>query len=149
MTEQAKRCAICNGEIKPDKRVATRQYVCRSAACQRERKRRNQASWTKRNPGYFKGRYSNTKRWLAKHPGYLNDWRRQQQERLNDIQVELSSEKTISVPELRDIQDELTVCITNQLKEIDSCIPYDIQDELTLSISVILLVLIYKSRLRL
>ena len=76
MANPAKHCAICNRAFVPDARVAKRQYVCSSLACQRERKRRTQKKWTKMNPGYFKGRYHYVKSWLQAHPNYLNEYRR-------------------------------------------------------------------------
>lgn len=148
MADQSKQCAICKQSFEPHPCVAKRQYVCASISCQRERKRRSQQKWVKQNPGYFDGRYDNTKAWLADHPGYLKEYRRQRRNRCGDIQDELTPEKIMSAIGLRDIQDELTSSVAQQLSKIDLCESGDIQDELILYISIVLSVLIYKSRLR-
>jgi hypothetical protein len=45
-------CRICRKWFRPDPREGTRQRVCSSPACQRERHRRACAAWHARNPAY-------------------------------------------------------------------------------------------------
>lgn len=45
-------CRICRKWFQVHPRVGTRQRVCSSAACQRERHRRACVTWHQRNPGY-------------------------------------------------------------------------------------------------
>ncbi len=75
-----KRCRFCRCLFYVDPRVKDKQYACRDVDCQKQRKRSNQANWVSRHPGYFKGRYRNTRRWLDDHPGYLSEYRRQHPE---------------------------------------------------------------------
>jgi len=146
MTEQTKCCRVCGASFAPDHRVGDRQTVCSKASCQRVRKRRSQAAWVKQNPDYFKGRYPNTKEWLAAHPGYLQDWRRRA---CVDIQDELTLVKSMTASELHDIQDELTACFEKHWPCADGSARADVQDELRLFIPMIYLAMIYKARLRL
>ncbi len=45
-------CCLCGKWFQPHARVGVRQKVCSSPECQRERHRRNCASWRSRNPDY-------------------------------------------------------------------------------------------------
>lgn len=108
-----KRCRFCKELFLPDPRPGARQYACAKPSCQKERKHRNQKTWLKRRPGYFKGRYPNTRKWLQAHPGYLQQYRRKHpqalqrdniyrkirhreaQKRRADIQVALSLQRPI------------------------------------------------------
>jgi hypothetical protein len=45
-------CRICRKWFLPDSREGDRQRVCSRSSCQRERHRRNCASWHRKNPGY-------------------------------------------------------------------------------------------------
>lgn len=45
-------CRICRRWFRPDPRVGERQRACSRPECQRERRRRDQASWRARNPDY-------------------------------------------------------------------------------------------------
>lgn len=64
-----KRCLFCGRFFVPDKRVGTRQKSCGREGCKRARKQLSQNQWTKKNPGYFKGRY-----------GYVKEWRERKKE---------------------------------------------------------------------
>ena len=59
-----KTCEVCHCQFKPDPRVGDRQRVCRKLSCQKERKRRSQRAWLKKNPDYFKGRYPLLKEYI-------------------------------------------------------------------------------------
>ena len=150
MEIKTKRCEVCHVLFRPDRRVGYRQRVCRKLSCQKERKRRSQAAWLKRNPGYFRDRYANTKLWLNAHPGYLRTYRQSQRRnrRLSDIQDELSLDKSIPVSALHDIQDELTACFARHLPCNPDSSYHDIQVELSLLIPALYLGMIYKTRLQ-
>lgn len=45
-------CSICRKWFLPSPRAGPRQHVCPNPDCQRERHRRNCASWRRRNPDY-------------------------------------------------------------------------------------------------
>jgi hypothetical protein len=45
-------CSICRRWFRPDARTTRHQRVCSRAECQKERRRRTQASWRERNPEY-------------------------------------------------------------------------------------------------
>lgn len=127
-------CEICHATFTPDPRVGERQRVCRELRCQRERKRRAQKNWLAKNPDAFEDRYPKLQQWLAKHPGYLKNYRARQKQLATvtrDIQDELTGLQNSSLTtlhQLLDIQDELTskitackqslqelICKTNQL----------------------------------
>ena len=94
MGPRQKRCEFCGRFFTPDPRLGDRQRCCRRAKCRKARKQASQAAWTKKNAGYFKGRYDNTRRWLAAHRGYL----RQRRRKLRDIQdstPDLTSKKSV------------------------------------------------------
>jgi hypothetical protein len=53
MSIPAKRpCSICRRWFRPDVRVGSRQHTCNRPECQGARRKKTQASWRKRNPGY-------------------------------------------------------------------------------------------------
>jgi hypothetical protein len=53
MSEARKRpCAICRQWFRPDPRVGARQHAWGKPECQGSRRRKTQASWRRRNPGY-------------------------------------------------------------------------------------------------
>ena len=53
MPEARKRpCAICRCWFRPNARVGDRQHACGKPECQTTRRRKTQASWRCRNPGY-------------------------------------------------------------------------------------------------
>jgi hypothetical protein len=114
-------CEVCQDYFIADQRVGDRQRVCGKPACKKERKRRAQRRWVEQNPGYFRGRYPNTKDWLAAHPGYLRQYRAERK------QLDLLK----SSP---DIQDKLTDRNNNTLTALKEV--YDIQDELSSRITM-------------
>ena len=64
---------ICRCEFMPDARVGERQRACGRAECQEARRQGSQASWRRRNPGYFiarraKQRASDNKTELVEAP---------------------------------------------------------------------------------
>jgi hypothetical protein len=75
-----KRCRFCGKLFLPDPRLKTRQSACSAPECQRARRKENQESWLERHPGYFDGRYFNTKDWRRAHPDYQRRWRREHPE---------------------------------------------------------------------
>lgn len=70
-----KRCVYCHSLYRPDPRVAHFQKSCPDPTCRRKRQEEAQTKFLKDNPGYFRGRYGQIKRWLAAHPGYLAAYR--------------------------------------------------------------------------
>jgi len=113
MITRQKHCEFCGRFFTPDRRVGKRQRSCSRPECKRARKKASQATWTKKNQGYFNGRYDNTRQWLEAHPGYL----RQRRRKLRDIQderPELTARKSVRllVPVKwfkNDIQDTMAV----------------------------------------
>jgi hypothetical protein len=83
----------------------------------REHKKEADRKWRRKNPDYFKGRYSlYLEPWLEKHPGYLKEYRGRKKKAAiagnNDIQDKLTSVNSMNYvvfSNLRDIQDELRV----------------------------------------
>jgi hypothetical protein len=69
-----KRCLYCGQKFVADARIGQRQKAC-SKACQRLRKRQNNAHFSRSNPGYWTGRYAYLKAWRDQHPDYQRQWR--------------------------------------------------------------------------
>ena len=72
--QRTKRCVSCGAWFYPYPRAAKSQKAC-SSQCRARRLQELCSRWRKKNPGHFKGRFLNTKRWLAKHPNYLRRYR--------------------------------------------------------------------------
>ena len=106
-TRRKKRCLFCNELFLPDPRLKSRQIACSRTECQKARNQANQSEWKKRHPDCFKGRYPNTKRWLAKHPGYLARYRGERPEKVQrDNQRRLETRK-LSQEICADIQNSI------------------------------------------
>jgi hypothetical protein len=58
-----KRCLFCGRYFTPDYRLKDRQKSCGRPECRKARKKKAQESWTKKNPGYFQGRYPYVRAW--------------------------------------------------------------------------------------
>ena len=65
-----KMCASCGRYFVVTARIGERQKCCRSAACEKKRKRMRDKVWRRKNPEYFLGRYEVVKSWRLAHPGY-------------------------------------------------------------------------------
>ena len=65
VSSRRRRCAICHHGFTADPRVGERQEVCGREECQKSRRRRTQADWQRRHPGYFI-------QWRAKKRAELN-----------------------------------------------------------------------------
>lgn len=72
--KRKKRCVFCGVWFYPYPRAAKTQKTC-SKTCRTRRLQELCCRWRKKNPDYFKGRYLNTRRWLAKHPKHLRRYR--------------------------------------------------------------------------
>lgn len=94
MNTRQKHCEFCGRFFIPDHRVGKKQRCCSRPECRKARKHASQASWTEKNNGYFRGRYDNTRRWLAAHPGYLRR-RRQELRDIQDTIPDLTARKSV------------------------------------------------------
>jgi hypothetical protein len=75
-----RRCRFCRELFFHDPRLKERQIACSKPECQRLRKKANQEDWLARHPGYFSGRYFNTKTWRQEHPEFQRQWRKEHPE---------------------------------------------------------------------
>jgi hypothetical protein len=82
------RCRYCGRFFVPDRRVGKRQKSCGREECRVKRKRESQRRWVEANPGYFSGRYANTKQWRKRHPDYQ---RRRRAAKRSEIQDEIKA----------------------------------------------------------
>ena len=64
-------CSICRRWFRPDPRVGVRQRACHQPECQATRRKKTQAAWCDRNPGYFAGRRILARSALAQPPEAL------------------------------------------------------------------------------
>lgn len=154
-----KRCRFCCGLFYPDGRTKGKQYACGKKGCQKRRKKENQAAWLARHPGYFKGRYANTRKWLDEHPGYLADYRanhaeagekhasgeRERRKRRAELAVDIQDLKSLQgienngvtgvLPSV-DIQDSISTELL-VIIGLMACLPrVDIQDSTDMSLPV-------------
>lgn len=53
MATDRPRCVLCRRRFDRNPRIGERQTVCSRDECQKTRRRRTQAEWRKRHPGYF------------------------------------------------------------------------------------------------
>ena len=72
-----KRCLFCGRYYKPDQRVKN-QKACFRMQCKKARQQLAFNNWYRRNPNYFKGRYSFLKEWRRKNKNKktVNDTKR-------------------------------------------------------------------------
>jgi len=111
-----KRCCYCGKIFLPDPRVGDRQKAC-SKACQRLRKRENNRSFSRRNPGYWRGRYDYLRGWRLTHPDYQRQWRQRRKAQNKATLFEIQAERLRKAIELtgrtqfylREIQAEFLV----------------------------------------
>lgn len=108
-------CEICHKQFDADYRVANRQRVCSELSCQRERKRRAQQAWLKKNPGYFKGRYPQLKEKIL--------------DRQKKLRTETAKELSADSQPSATIQDEITANNNSLLSQLGAVLT--IQDEIT------------------
>jgi hypothetical protein len=150
-----KRCRFCRRMFLPDPRTKGKQIACLRQACRRQRKKEGQEAQARRNPGYFKGRYANTRKWLDEHPGYITEYRdrnplarqkhreceRRRRKRHQDLAVDIQD--VISTQEIEDtelschlpsvdiqdaIQKQVFVCtgLISRLRRVDIQDPIDL-----------------------
>lgn len=107
-----KHCEFCGRFFRPDPRIGDAQRSCFREDCKKKRKRKSHKKWVKSNPGYYKGRYDNTKAWREANPGRQKEWRAKKRREIQDAILKKSSVKTIrlAVPVKvlqSEIQDEI------------------------------------------
>jgi len=111
-----KKCKHCRKLFTPDRRVWNRQTTCRSATCQRQRKKGNNQVFKEKNPDYWKDRYDYIRQWRQENPDYQRKWRlekkkEEKKKSFGEIQAEKASYCIDSIEEkviaLRKIQAEL------------------------------------------
>ena len=74
--KRKRKCRFCPTLFVSDPRLGSRQQTCNNPTCRKALKAENNASWRKANPEYFRNDYARLKQWLARHPGYLRQYRR-------------------------------------------------------------------------
>lgn len=94
MSTRRRHCEFCGRFFIPDCRVGKKQRCCSRPECRKARKRASQASWAAKNPGYFTGRYENTRCWRGAHPDYQRQWRRKFRE-IQDTIPEVTGRKSV------------------------------------------------------
>lgn len=132
--QQRKRsCCFCRDYFTPDPRVGSRQVACPRPECQKARKQANQERWLRQRPGYFEGRYDNTKRWLAEHPRYLAEYRRRNPEKVGRDRERRRVRRRCAKEAAADIQDSIALepPVTKALRPYFPASPgADIQDSI-------------------
>lgn len=132
-----KHCRFCKKLFMPNPRAKAKQYACRSPDCQKQRKRKNQGRWLERHPGYFRGRYENTKLWLKEHPGYITSYRQSHPEAREKHRVGARRRRE-RLKSLRvDIQDLISTQRTEVHKVKHKLPSVDIQDSLLRQLVVV------------
>jgi hypothetical protein len=103
-----KKCCYCGEFFLPHPRLKSKQVACSKPQCQKARNKNNQAEWKKRHPGCFKGRYPNTKRWLAEKPGYLAGYRREHPEKVQRDNQRRRERRNLAQKACADIQNSIS-----------------------------------------
>lgn len=112
-----KRCRYCGRLFIPDRRVGKRQKAC-SAQCRKLRKKDNNRTFSRNNPGYWCGRYDELKQWRREHSEYQRSWRRKRKQAVMststaEIQAEMFTKALDSVEKnlmlLREIQAQIVL----------------------------------------
>jgi hypothetical protein len=128
-----RKCKFCRRVFTPDPRVGDRQISCQNTVCKRKRKKTAQKKWTKNNPDYFHGRYTELRYWRENNPAYQKEWRNKK----NEIQDKIEPKKPLKSIRLilptcilkNEIQDEILLkheCIQG----VTSVFVHEIQDEI-------------------
>lgn len=100
-----RKCRFCRKKFIPDPRVKRHQKFCFKVECQEKRIIRSQENWLRKNPGYFQGRYENTRIWREKNPTYQKEWRKKLLE-IQDVMSQKRQQKPIFPKEnVLEIQD--------------------------------------------
>jgi hypothetical protein len=120
-----KQCLCCGRFFTPDKRVSTRQKVCRKEECRKSLKAKSQKAWKEKNPGYSKNHYRD----------YIVPWRqRKRGDPVSSRIDEKTPEKIKDEKAGRVIRDEISS--SNPLLELVLVIPASaagmIKDEIRL-----------------
>ena len=106
------RCQCCGKTFVPNSRIGLRQKSC-SESCRKSLKRESNRRFSRKNPGYWLGRYDVVRAWRKAHPGYQREWRQRCKERRAErspaeIQAEMLGKAVDTVQEsvylLREIQ---------------------------------------------
>lgn len=124
-------CRYCGKLFTPDPRIKNQQIACGKASCRKARKRGAQKRWSEKNPGYFKGRYPNTKDWLRHCCGYLRWYRRAHPDYVlkNRLKQKERRQRQKAVMEGRvDIQDTIHSQPVDLLRDTSLLVGVDIQD---------------------
>ena len=77
-----KRCLGCHRLFEPDPRTKGKQQYCSQAGCQKERQRKNERDWRRRNPECLQEQYELTRLWYKAHPDYSRQRRAREPELL-------------------------------------------------------------------
>ncbi|MBP8898423.1 MAG: hypothetical protein QG660_1535 [Pseudomonadota bacterium] len=74
-----RQCQACQAPFRPRPQIAEQRF-CSAAACQRERRRRWQATRRQNDPDYRENQKRVQKAWAEHHPNYWRDYRREHPE---------------------------------------------------------------------
>ena len=74
-----RQCQACQAPFRPRPQIAEQRF-CSAAACQRERRRRWQATRRQNDPDYRENQKRVQKAWAERHPDYWREYRRQHPE---------------------------------------------------------------------
>ena len=137
-TPAQKHCPYCGEQYTPYIRAVKTQKSCDKDACRKKSKREAQKSWLKDNPGCYRGRYVNVKRWLAEHPGYLRRYRAAHPEYVRQDNAGRRLRKQKMKRFRADIQDGL---LRRRIARIQTLKGADIQATLNLKVDGIIAVM--------
>lgn len=144
MKKDVRKCPFCGEFFLPDRRIKRRQICCGKEGCKRKRKMVSQKRWVEKNPGYFRGRYYNTKAWLKAHPGYLRRYKATHPEYVEKNRVDQRRRDAVKRCCL-DIQDKINAQMLNNTGKSPQIIcadHLDIQDEISPSTTDIIKLLL-------
>lgn len=138
MSEIKKRCVYCHNVYRPDPRTVKLQKACSAAPCRRKRKQEAQTVYLRKNPDYFRGRYSQVKHWLEAHPGYLKAYRASHPEHMAKKRLQDRRRRERMKGTRADIQDTIVRRKVRALRELCGA---DIQDTIRIRLDGLLTIL--------
>ena len=140
-----KRCVCCGESFEPSPRAwrvdegvrRCFQKVCSKKRCRKHRQGKARAQWLAGHPAAYKGRYSETKGWLADHPGYLQGYRKRNPEYVAKDNRRRREDK-IKQRRRADIQDAIPRREIRRIRGVEGA---DIQDTIRRRLDGLLCVL--------
>ncbi len=91
--KRKKKCKYCRKLFPLNKKTQKNQEACSTEVCQRLRKKKNNKTFKKSNPDYWKGRYEYIKEYRKRNPDYQKEWYQQKGKAAKNVKGDLEEKK--------------------------------------------------------